>query len=83
MDSGLTEHGAADAWGLSDSRLTLSGELISAAHERIAECLGDWDPAEDIWELTERDLAADWTHIMALLRGSMYEYGRSSLAEES
>lgn len=74
---------ASEAEDLSASRLSFSRTLVGEAHDRIAECLGDWDSAEDIWELAERDLAADWTHVMAVLRWSMHEHERSSLAEAS
>ena len=74
---------ASEAEDLSASRLSFSRTLVGEAHDRIAECLGDWDADDDIWDLAERDLNADWTHVMALLRGSMREYERSSLAEAS
>lgn len=82
MDSGWSNSDdASEVEDLSASRLGLSRALVGEAYDRIAESLGDWDAAEDIWELTERDLAADWTHVMGLLRGSIHGHERSSLAE--
>ena len=84
MDSELPAcHDAAETEDLSASRVSLSRVLVGEAHDRIAECLGDWDIDDDIWELTERDLAADWAHVMGLLRGSMQAHERSSPAEAS
>lgn len=82
MDSGWSDSDdASEVEDLPASRLSFSRTLVDEAHDCIAECLGDWDAVEDIWELAERDLAADWTHVMGLLRGSVHGHERSSLAE--
>ena len=69
------------AWAPEESRVRLSAELVSEARERIAECLDDWETPEDVWLLTEQDLADDWDFVEACLLRAMKTLDREALIE--
>ena len=69
------------AWAPEESRVRLSAELVSEARERIAECLDDWETPEDVWLLTEQDLADDWDFVEACLLRAMKTLDREALVE--
>ena len=77
----LRDAGAVEAWGAEESRVHLSMGLVREAQERIAECMGDWDAPEDVWLLTERDLADDWDYVGTCLQKALETLNRESLIE--
>ena len=65
------------------ARYATDRSLVGEATGRIAECLGDRDADEDIWELAGRDLAGDWHHVGVHLRSAMDGIDRGHLADAS
>lgn len=77
----LRNPNAAEAWSAEESRAQLSAELVREARERIAECMGDWDAPEDVWLLTEQDLAGDWDYVGMCLQRALETLNREALIE--
>lgn len=72
---------AIEAWSAEESRAQLSAELVREARERIAECMGDWDAPEDVWLLTEQDLADDWDYVGTCLQRALETLNQEALIE--
>ena len=83
MGAELFDDGMGESQGLEVSRLGPCLSLVGEATGRIAECLGDRDADEDIWELAGRDLAGDWHHVGVHLRSAMDGIDRGHLADAS
>lgn len=64
-----------------ESRLRLSADLVREARERITECMDDWETPEDVWLLTEQDMAEDWDFVESCLLRALETLDRKALIE--
>lgn len=79
----LQASGNVEDWDPEESQARMSAELVREARERVAECLDGWETPEDVWLLTEQDLADDWGFVEACLLRALETVDRETLTESA